>query len=56
VEDIEQCLIHAYFFNKIYAFGIVRMSITGFVATIQYRVSKIGADEKPMTVDKQNTK
>jgi len=29
-----------------YVFGIVRMSLTGFIATIQYRFSIMGDDEK----------
>jgi hypothetical protein len=34
------------FLLKYYALGIVWMYLTGFVATIQYWVSKIDADEK----------
>jgi len=42
------------FLIKYYAFGIVRMYLTGFVATIQYWVSKIDADEKTDSSGERN--
>ena len=44
------------FLVKYYAFGIVRMYLTGFVATIQYWVSKIDADEKTDSSGERNQK